>query len=132
MAEYRGKQIRARERNPECWSVKARDWSHIAAVTLNPERDSVVAAASCREDIQPSAAWPRRQVTRRLTRTGHFDSKRAIVGARRLGARPVAVVAATFICLGNSIRIAQVARQLAGQGVNLPAENRSENSDSQG
>lgn len=35
---------------------QARDWSHIAAVTINPERDSVVAAASGRGGIQSLAA----------------------------------------------------------------------------
>ena len=48
--------LQARERNPARWSGSTRDWSHIAAVTLNPERDSVVAAASRRETIQPLAA----------------------------------------------------------------------------
>ena len=37
---------RARERNPRRWSGRTRDWSPIGAVTLNPERDSVIAAAS--------------------------------------------------------------------------------------
>jgi hypothetical protein len=32
------------------------DWSHITAVTLNPERDSIVAAAAHREDLQPMGA----------------------------------------------------------------------------
>ena len=32
----------ARERNPTRWSGSTRNWSHIGAVTLNPERDSVV------------------------------------------------------------------------------------------
>jgi transposase InsO family protein len=46
----------ARQRNPARWSRGTRDWSHIATVTLNPERDSVVAAARRRGDIQPMAA----------------------------------------------------------------------------
>jgi ATP-binding cassette subfamily B protein/ATP-binding cassette subfamily C protein/ATP-binding cassette subfamily B multidrug efflux pump len=46
----------ARESNPARWSGKTRDWSHIATVTLNPERDSVVAAATRRADTQPLAA----------------------------------------------------------------------------
>jgi transposase InsO family protein len=36
----------ARERHPRRWSGRTRDWSPIGAVTLNPERDSVIAAAS--------------------------------------------------------------------------------------
>jgi transposase InsO family protein len=37
---------RAREANPRRWSGQIRDWTPIGAVTLNPERDSVVAAVS--------------------------------------------------------------------------------------
>jgi hypothetical protein len=48
--------LQARERNPSRWSGSTRDWSHIAAVPLNPERDSVVSAASRREHTQPMAA----------------------------------------------------------------------------
>ena len=36
----------ARETNPRRWSGRTRDWTPIGAVTLNPERDSVVAAAT--------------------------------------------------------------------------------------
>jgi putative transposase len=36
----------ARESNPRRWSGQTRNWSPVGAVTLNPERDSVVAAAS--------------------------------------------------------------------------------------
>jgi putative transposase len=46
----------ARERNPARWSRDTRDWTPIGAVTLNPERDSVVAMAHCGEEIQPLAA----------------------------------------------------------------------------
>lgn len=38
--------ITARERNPARWSCHTRNWTPIAAVTLNPERDSVVTAYS--------------------------------------------------------------------------------------
>ncbi len=48
--------VQARERNPARWSRHTRNWSPIGAVTLNPERDSVVATASHDEDIQPLAA----------------------------------------------------------------------------
>jgi hypothetical protein len=36
--------IRARTLNPARWSGHTRNWSHVGVVTLNPERDSVVAA----------------------------------------------------------------------------------------
>jgi putative transposase len=36
----------AREANPRRWSGPTRNWTPIGAVTLNPERDSVLAAAS--------------------------------------------------------------------------------------
>ena len=48
--------LNARERNPARWSGTTRDWSHIAIVTLNPERDSVVTAHSRSIDTQPLAA----------------------------------------------------------------------------
>jgi putative transposase len=34
--------LQARERNPARWSGNTRDWSPIGAVTLNPERDTVI------------------------------------------------------------------------------------------
>lgn len=43
--------LQARDRNPRRWSRHTRDWSHISVVTLNPERDSVVSAASHAEHI---------------------------------------------------------------------------------
>jgi len=43
-------------RHPARWSRDTRNWTPIGAVTLNPERDSVVAMASAAEDIQPLAA----------------------------------------------------------------------------
>jgi len=48
--------LQARERNPARWSGNTRDWSHIGAVTLNPERDSVITAHQRSQDIQPLAA----------------------------------------------------------------------------
>lgn len=46
----------ARERNPARWSGKARNWSPIGAVTLNPERDCIVNSHSAGNNIQPLAA----------------------------------------------------------------------------
>jgi hypothetical protein len=48
--------LKARERNPARWSGATRDWTPIDAVTLNPERDSVVSAHSKVEIRQPLAA----------------------------------------------------------------------------
>ena len=48
--------VQARERNPARWSRSTRDWSHIATVTLNPERDCAVPAAVRQRDTQPMAA----------------------------------------------------------------------------
>jgi transposase InsO family protein len=47
---------KARERNPARWSRHTRNWTPVGAVTLNPERDSVVAMASIGENKQPLAA----------------------------------------------------------------------------
>ena len=47
---------RARELNPARWSGKTRNWTPIGAVTLNPERDSIVKAHSGYTDKQPLAA----------------------------------------------------------------------------
>ncbi len=46
----------ARERNPARWSRNTRNWQPIGAVTLNPERDSIVKSHSGSTDIQPLAA----------------------------------------------------------------------------
>jgi hypothetical protein len=48
--------VQAGERKPARWWRETRNWTPIGAVTLNPERDSVVAMASAVEDIQPLAA----------------------------------------------------------------------------
>jgi transposase InsO family protein len=48
--------LEARERNPRRWSGTTRNWTPIGAVTLNPERDSVVKTHSEPGGIQPLAA----------------------------------------------------------------------------
>ncbi|SKD05486.1 hypothetical protein SAMN05446934_9647 [Paraburkholderia hospita] len=48
--------VRARERNPERWSRCSRAWTPIGAVTLNPERESVVTIDSHATLKQPLAA----------------------------------------------------------------------------
>ncbi len=47
---------RARELNPARWSGTTRNWSPIGAVTLNPERDSIIKTHSGYTDRQPLAA----------------------------------------------------------------------------
>jgi transposase InsO family protein len=46
----------ARQRHPTRWSGNTRNWSPITVVTLNPERDAVVAADLQGQTIQPKAA----------------------------------------------------------------------------
>jgi len=46
----------ARERNPARWSRHTRNWAPIGAVTLNPERDSVIDMALPATDKQVLAA----------------------------------------------------------------------------
>ena len=46
----------ARERSPRRWSGRTRNWDHINAVTLNPERDSVIAQHLMEVKKQPIAA----------------------------------------------------------------------------
>ena len=49
---------RARQFNPRRWSGQTRDWTPVAAVTLNPERDSVIHTASPRSQLSGSAKAP--------------------------------------------------------------------------
>ena len=46
----------ARERNPARWARHTRDWSPMGPVTLNPERDCVIAEHMEGKLIQPLAA----------------------------------------------------------------------------
>jgi putative transposase len=56
LAARRALYVQARERNPARWSRDTRDWTPIGAVTLNPERDSLVDMALRAGEIQPLAA----------------------------------------------------------------------------
>ena len=47
---------KARERHPARWARHTRDWSPMGPVTLNPERDSVIAEHVKEKLIQPLAA----------------------------------------------------------------------------
>jgi hypothetical protein len=58
----------AKQRNPTRWSGHTRDWSHIGAVTLNPERDEVVSMAAMRSTYSAESCVT--QATTTLTRTG--------------------------------------------------------------
>ena len=46
----------ARERTPARWSGNTRNWTPIGAVTLNPERDSIIKTHLAANHIQPLAA----------------------------------------------------------------------------
>ena len=47
---------RARDLNPARWSRHTRNWTPVLAVTLNPERDSIVNTQTGRVNIEPLAA----------------------------------------------------------------------------
>ncbi len=47
---------RSRQLNPGRWARHTRNWNHIEAVTLNPERDSVVAAELANRNLDRLAA----------------------------------------------------------------------------
>jgi len=46
----------ARELNPARWSGDTRNWLPVGAVTLNPERDSIIKTHLASSHIQPLAA----------------------------------------------------------------------------
>lgn len=46
----------ARKLNPARWSGNTRNWSPVGAVTLNPERDSIIKAHLAHDNIQVLAA----------------------------------------------------------------------------
>lgn len=49
---------RARRSNPRRWSRQTRDWTPVAAVMLNPERDTVIQTGSPRTRLSGSAKAP--------------------------------------------------------------------------
>ena len=49
---------RARQSNPRRWSGPTRDWAPVAAVTLSPERDTVIRAAASPIRLSGSAKAP--------------------------------------------------------------------------
>jgi putative transposase len=48
----------ARQRNPQRWSGSTRNWTPLGAVTLNPERDAVVRAATSQIRLSGSIGEP--------------------------------------------------------------------------
>jgi putative transposase len=48
----------ARQRNPQRWSGSTRNWTPVGAVTLNPERDSIVRAATSQIVLPGSIGEP--------------------------------------------------------------------------
>ena len=48
--------LQARELNPARWSGNTRNWTPVGAVTLNPERDTIVKTHLASNNIQPLAA----------------------------------------------------------------------------
>jgi len=56
LAARHGLYLQARELNPARWSGNTRNWTPIGAVTLNPERDSIIKTHLTGNDMQPLAA----------------------------------------------------------------------------
>lgn len=56
LAARRALYVSAREANPRRWSGPTRNWTPAGAVTLNPERDSVINAALAGQDKSKQAA----------------------------------------------------------------------------
>ena len=50
--------LRARAANPRRWSGETRDWTPVGAVTLNPEKDTVVQAAIAAKKLSGSIGEP--------------------------------------------------------------------------
>ena len=70
----------AREAHPRRWSGRTRNWTPVGAVTLNPERDSVVAAASTNPLLSGSTngpAFPSRPGEPAATARSRGDGRRA-------------------------------------------------------
>ncbi|MGH7119952.1 MAG: hypothetical protein ACREFP_13335, partial [Acetobacteraceae bacterium] len=50
--------MRAKRSNPRRWSRQTRDWTPVAAVSLNPERDTVVQAVLPKTELSSSIREP--------------------------------------------------------------------------
>jgi transposase InsO family protein len=70
----------ARRSNPRRWSGRTRDWTPIAAVTLNPERNNVIRTAATRNPLSGSVetpAFPSRPDTASAMARNAGDGRRA-------------------------------------------------------
>ena len=68
----------ARERNPRRWSGQTRNWTPVGVVTLNPERDAVVRAATSQIQLSGSIgepAFPSRPGNARATARNAGDGR---------------------------------------------------------
>ena len=70
---------KARRSNPRRWSRQTRDWTPIAAVTLNPERDAVIRTASRSNELSGSvrtSAFPHQPDTTSAMARNAGDGRR--------------------------------------------------------
>ncbi len=67
----------ARLANPRRWSRQTRDWTPVAAVTLNPERDIVIQTASRLSGSTATTAFPSRPGNAWATARNGGDGRRA-------------------------------------------------------
>jgi len=68
----------ARRRNPQRWSGQTRDWTPVGVVTLDPERDTVVRAATSQILLSGSIgepAFPSRPGSAQATRRNEGDGR---------------------------------------------------------
>jgi putative transposase len=84
----RGVYQEARERNPRRWSRQTRNWTPITAVTLNPERDTLIQAATSPIQLSGSIGTPAFR-----PRPGNASPRRAAEGMG--GAEPPAATRST-------------------------------------
>jgi hypothetical protein len=70
----------ARQRNPQRWSGPTRNWRPVGVVTLNPERDAVVRAATSQIQLSSSIdepAFPSRPGSAQATARNEGDGRSA-------------------------------------------------------
>ena len=71
----------ARSRNPQRWSGQTRDWTPVGVVTLNPERDAVVRAATSEIQLSGSIdepAFPSRPGSAQAAERNAGDGRSAV------------------------------------------------------
>jgi hypothetical protein len=67
----------ARQSNPRRWSGPTRDWTPIATVTLNPERNTTIQVANQLSGSTGATAFPSRPGNALATARGGGDGRRA-------------------------------------------------------